>query len=94
MKQTYLKVGRDAGLDGNRLVLFVAYMKARWTDTEESKCRHGYAGEWAGRFQKGIEFSASDLEGQRLLDKLYKKDELYKRCCPVTWMRDNKIVVE
>jgi hypothetical protein len=88
-ENTYLFVGHKAGLEGNRLVLYIAYMKARWEDSEEPKCRHGYAMEWAERFKRGAEYCHSNGEGQKLLDKLYKEKELYKRSCAVTWLRDN-----
>jgi len=47
---------------------YVAYMRARWADTEAEKCEDGYAVEWAERFRLRIEYAMSDREGQHLLD--------------------------
>lgn len=64
---TYEAVGEDAGLFGDTFQRFVAYMETRWPDDEEVKCRVGYAREWAERFKAGVEYAASDREGQRVL---------------------------
>jgi hypothetical protein len=39
------------------------YMDSKYWDT-------GYIGEWAGRFQRGVEYDRSDLSGMRLLRKV------------------------
>jgi len=63
----YVEVGHLVGLRGRNLLRFVEYMKIRWSDTEESKCYYGYAFEWAERFDKGVEYESSDLEGKSIL---------------------------
>jgi hypothetical protein len=42
-------------------------MRTRWGDTEEQKCRDGYAFEWAERFADGYEYEASDISGVQVL---------------------------
>lgn len=65
--KTYTEVGKSAGLEGNTLRRYVAYMTQRWRYTEEQKCYDGYAEEWAIRFGKGYEYGASDIEGKTVL---------------------------
>jgi hypothetical protein len=67
---TYEEVGVKVGLEGKNLARFVAYMQARWADTEEQKSRDGYAEEWAMRFKAGAEYHASDGVGQEVLRKI------------------------
>lgn len=50
---------------------FILYMTIRWPDTEEQKCKDGYALEWVERFSTGHEYEASDTFGRSVLDKLY-----------------------
>ena len=69
-REIYAAKGRECGLVGNTLRRYARYMVARWEDTAEMKCRDGYAAEWAGRFAKGNEFGASDLEGQTVLGEI------------------------
>jgi len=45
-------------------------MNKRWADSEDVKCRIGYAGEWAERFKRGIEYSSSDSAGQAILREM------------------------
>ena len=65
--KTYEEVATAAGLDEKTSQRFIRYMTTRWADGETINCLSGYASEWAQRFKKGIEFSASDLEGQAIL---------------------------
>ena len=74
----YAAVGREVGLDPVTNSRYVAYMKARWGDQEDLKCRTGYAKEWAERFKAKIEFGASDSTGQALLKAL--SPERYVPC--------------
>lgn len=67
--RTYQEVA-DRYLTGIMRRLYLAYMKKRWASTEESKCLSGYATEWAERFRAGIEYQASDSEGQAVLQEL------------------------
>ena len=47
--ETFKEVGEKAGLSGERLLLYVRYMLARWKDKESLMCQTGYAQEWAGK---------------------------------------------
>ena len=67
---SYEKIGREAGLEDARLTLYIKYMNERWADTELEKCYDGYAREWAERFKSKQEYSYSDTEGKRILDRL------------------------
>ena len=67
---TYNDLAREAGLDEYTASRFVAYMTARWADTEAQKCRDGYAREWIERFRCGIEYAASDSTGRAILNIL------------------------
>ena len=71
-KKTYDDVGFDAGLRGRNLNRYVEYMRTRWGDTEEQKCRDGYAFEWAERFSDGYEYEASDITGVEVLLEMDK----------------------
>ena len=63
------KVGRDVGLEGRLLEIFLSYYTARH-DIEGLE----YAREWAQRFKDGVAYLAADLEGQRVLDRVgYKQ---------------------
>jgi len=67
-------VAQEAGCSGEQETRFVEYMCTRWPDSIESKIKHRYAAEWAGRFSKGMEWAVSDLEGQRiLLNMLFRR---------------------
>mgnify|MGYP001582527983 CR=1 FL=1 len=68
--QTHDEVAREVGLDAFTTKRFVAYMRARWPKEELLHCQTGYAHEWAHRFKNGIEFAASDSDGQAVLSKL------------------------
>ena len=71
-RMTYEEVGQRAGLNERTLALYVSYMKSRWPNDEDVKCRVGYADEWAYRFKVGIARTCSDAEGKRVLDALEK----------------------
>lgn len=74
--QTFKEVGNKAGLDDKTLGRYVVYMETRWLDQETTQCAVGYAGEWAERFKKGIEYGASDTLGQLLLKSMkYGEDQ-------------------
>ena len=53
---------------------YVSYMRARWADEEATQREVGYAAEWAGRFANGLEYAASDMVGQSLLDQMKKAE--------------------
>ena len=65
--KTYDEVARAAQLDPETARLYCRYMRFRWADEEATQCQTGYAMEWARRFAEGIEYDASDAEGQVLL---------------------------
>jgi len=69
---TYEEIARDNELDTVTTIRFVKYMRVRWGNPEDErvKCLVGYADEWAIRFKNGMEYSASDLEGQRILKQI------------------------
>jgi hypothetical protein len=67
---TYEEVARRAGLQPIVRELYLHYMRVRWEETEEQKCRDGYAMEWAIRFKEGREFSASDSTGRVILQSM------------------------
>ena len=70
MNYTYTAIGKRHGLTGTKLHRYVSYMNKRWADSEDVKCRVGYAGEWAERFKRGIEYSSSDPAGQAILREM------------------------
>jgi len=71
--KTYEEVADSYGLQGKRRELYIKYMKARWSDTEDLKVRSGYAHEWAERFKNGYEYDLSDSEGREILRRLYRE---------------------
>jgi hypothetical protein len=70
--KSYQEVAREHSLDKMTTIRYLKYMRARWGNVEDEdiKCQVGYAGEWAERFQSGIEFQASDSIGQAILREL------------------------
>ena len=68
--KTYEEVAKTHNLPLDTAERYVLYMKRRWADEEEIQCQTGYAEEWAERFMAGIEFSASDSEGKRILREI------------------------
>jgi hypothetical protein len=69
---TYEEVAKEARLLPYTKDIFLAYMRARWADSEYIKCATGYATEWAERFANGIAYEASDSEGKRILGDIYR----------------------
>ena len=69
---TYEQVADHMGLTDPIRWRFLVYMSNRWPDTEAQKSADGYAGEWAYRFLHGDEYVDSDLEGQRILQRIAK----------------------
>ncbi len=67
---TYEEVAEACGLTGETKRRYLAYMTTRWKDSENVKCRVGYAEEWAERFLGGYEYQASDFIGQSILKTL------------------------
>jgi hypothetical protein len=67
---TYEEIGIKNGLDSTTLARYVAYMQARWADTETQKCQDGYAEEWAVRFKSKAEYFAADAVGTAVLRKI------------------------
>ena len=65
--QTYEEVAQKAELDTGTSRRYCRYMRERWADQESLHCQVGYAMEWAMRFKNGIEYEASDREGQSIL---------------------------
>lgn len=63
-------VAKDHKLDLETSRRFINYMRARWVDEENQMCENGYADAWARRFQAGMEFVYSDLEGQDILRRI------------------------
>ena len=69
--KNYYDVGRDVGLSGEKLIQYVEYMRQRWPNKENSPAElGGYCKEWARRFLKGDAWKLSDLEGQRILERM------------------------
>ena len=66
----YAAIADKDGLIGTTKDLFVQYMQKRWPDGQDEM----YASEWAGRFQSGTEWHASDGEGQAVLKSLAPKN--------------------
>jgi len=70
LKPTQLtKIGRKEGLKGARLKLYLGFMKGRLP----YEASPGYAGEWAGRFAKGTQYTYGDLQSRRVLNKVARK---------------------
>lgn len=70
LPKTYEQVADEMKLEEPVRWRFLVYMANRWPDTEEMKCQTGYAQEWAHRFMNGIEYAASDREGQAVLNRM------------------------
>jgi hypothetical protein len=69
---TYDEIANAAGLSPQTAQRFVRYMRTRWADEEATHCHPhvGYAREWAERFRYGMEYTASDDLGQRVLRQM------------------------
>ncbi len=72
--KTYREIGEKAGLTGDRLEMYIAYISEAWPITERYKCSTGYAQEWAERFHAGREWEYSDAKGKSILQRLYNQD--------------------
>ena len=71
--KTYKEIAERNGMGESMAKRYVNYMTTRWANNEECNCLCGYAQEWATRFIDGVEFEASDSEGQAIL-----KENLYQ----------------
>lgn len=71
--QTYEQVADRNALDPETRTRFITYMRTRWGGHERLQCETGYAEEWAWRFKRGIEYSYSDGQGQRLLEAMSRE---------------------
>lgn len=53
---------------------FIVYTRIRFMPDVKAEAKYavttGYIDEWAGRFQRGVEYDRSDLSGMRLLRKI------------------------
>jgi len=74
--ENFKDIGEKIKLDEETLKIYVWYMESRWKDKEQQMCKDGYAGEWAFRFLRKIEFSSSDIKGMRLLFSTGKYDNM------------------
>ncbi len=70
---SHMDVGREMGLVGRRLVLFVNYMRRRWGCSEDQHVQTGYSHIWADRFVRGDEYMLSDADGRALLVTLQQE---------------------
>ncbi len=72
MGKKYEDIADAYGLMGETKRRYVRYMRTRWgiPEDEDIKCQVGYAGEWAGRFKRGVEYGCSDTVGQAVLNEL------------------------
>ena len=69
---TYEEVAKEARLLPDTKIVYLAYMRGRWADSEHIKCVTGYAMEWAELFANGQAYEASDSVGRQLLGDIYK----------------------
>jgi len=69
---TYNQVADQVGLAGRQKKRYIAYMRTRFLPEEKLNCKFGYAQEWAQRFINHTEYSYSDREGQKVLEKIDK----------------------
>jgi hypothetical protein len=65
--KSYEAVAQASGLSEDTKQRYLKYMLTRWRDTEEMKCKSGYAEDWAVRFKQGREFECSDQTGRSIL---------------------------
>lgn len=66
----YEDVADNVGLDASTRGRYIRYMRIRWVDTEELRCRNGYAAEWAWRFKDKGEYGMSDSVGLVVLKEI------------------------
>ncbi len=72
---SYERVADNAELDPGTRERFLTYMHYRWPKVEDESrmSRDGYAFQWAMRFKEGVEYQASDDEGRRILQVLWRE---------------------
>ena len=73
MPNTFAEVGTEAGLIGQQLSRYTAYMLVRWAHKERELCSAHYteyAKGWALRFLEGTEYQYSDREGIAVLNAI------------------------
>ena len=69
--ENYYDVGKDVGLSGEKLIQYVDYMRQRWPNKEKNPLElQGYCKDWARRFLNGMAWKLSDLEGQKILERM------------------------
>ena len=68
--RTYTEVARNRGLTGITARRYIKYMSDRWSESEDTKVRSGYAGEWAERFKNMREYDYSDSTGLAFLKSM------------------------
>ena len=73
--ENYRQVADKAGLTGKVKERYLKYMQTRWANTEWVKSMVGYAGEWAERFAARREYTASDIQGQAILNTMEGQNE-------------------
>ena len=61
--QLFDELSEKVGLSEIQRDRYIRYMSKRWPDM----CDWCYAKEWAERFRDGVEYQASDREGQSIL---------------------------
>lgn len=71
--KTFNEVADYNKLDSVTKNRYVDYMKTRWLESEEQKCKDGYATEWALRFKNKIEYQKSDELGIYILNNIIDK---------------------
>lgn len=65
----YEEIARAAGLNPRDTKRYVLFMQRRLPGEFDAH----YAGEWADRFERGVEYDKSDLAGERILLKIYRE---------------------
>jgi len=79
MLTTYEQVADSVGLSIETKKRYVKYMRFRWLAQEKGHVRYGYAREWAERFKFGREYSASDMSGRIVLDRVVDHETAYSK---------------
>ncbi len=74
--KNYESVADATKLSGTVRQRFLEYMRTRWPSNKDERTKSivGYAHEWAARFAMGVEYAASDSEGQAILDAMARKE--------------------
>ncbi len=71
--KTFKEVAEYNNLDSTTKRRYIDYMQIRWLETEEQKCKDGYATEWALRFKNKMEYQKSDELGLYILKNIIDK---------------------